>query len=106
MNMNLEPAIRKFLDISTSHITEKDGALLRNFEPDFKLLMTVENTDYASRVICADDPNSVHAIQTLRHMGFSINFIRILQEAHKMECYFVSFDGDGVIVPNLATFDW
>jgi hypothetical protein len=104
--MNIEPAIKKFLDISTAHITEKDGALLRKFEPDFSLLMIVENTETASRVICADDPNSVHAIQVLRTMGFSINFIRILQEAHKMDCYFVSFDGDGTLVPDLETFDW
>jgi len=97
--------LSKYLDISTGHITESDGALVLKHSAPFFIgvidgglgsLFYVPPKDYAPDIDLA---------HRLGAFGFSTAFTNIFLKARKAGARMIRFDGEGDS-HDLPTFDW
>ena len=110
---NLKPKFNacSLADISTCHITEKDGRLLSNpalyghvasidavlpgDEPPGDIFWVPQNEDMF-RV----------QLQEFKDIGFSETFLNLFQLLRDQHINYVKIDADGSEVPGLPTFEW
>jgi hypothetical protein len=105
--VELESAVLKYLDISTSHITENDGKLLREFDEFLSnASLVVEPVRFGHHVFTSNDSREDWFIEDLKTHGFSDNFIAILQAADIADCTYIYFNPDGAVLESLERFDW
>lgn len=98
-------------DISTKYITENDARLIENKD----LLGHVASLDPRKE---GDSPGEILSVfifselveeqlQEFHRLGFSDQFIKIIEELRKQEIPYVRFDADGGDVEgDLQEFDW
>lgn len=102
--------LNHFLDVSTSHITERDGELLTRIgmEANTALPLFVSNHPYGHWVDVhpdiKDQPDAY--FQALNAAGFSQEFCDILRAADEIDCIVINFDADGLIYEGLPQFEW
>lgn len=89
-------------DISTVHVTPKDGKLLQHSKCSYVLAET--RGGYGTILYLGDDIVAMR--QTLTAEGFSPHFCAVIEEAHRMRVNFVRFDADGRVYKHLPKFEW
>jgi hypothetical protein len=95
----------KIADISTCHITEKDGQLLEKKRCPLRLA----ETDSKSGTILwvpQDAETWLDEQRTLIELGFSEAFLNIMQALHEQKIEYVRFDADSDVDDEWPTFDW
>lgn len=100
------PSVRKYLDISTGHITKEDSERLaadalarRPFHP------IVEESWYGWWVYAPTELKKEWAPEVSAR-GYSKEFIGVLAYARKHRCTWIKLDCDAPVVPGLPVFDW
>lgn len=108
--VEIESAVLRYLDISTAHITKKDGNLLLNWESVIEnhneFTLVVDPVRFGHHVFTSNDAREDWFIEDLKTIGFSDNFISILQAADNIDCTYIYFNPDGAVLSSLETFDW
>jgi hypothetical protein len=102
-NSKLSPAVRRFLELSTAHITSTDDALLSKEEQPFMLDKTFRgyyiHLDY-------DRAEYKQLLRRALKAGFSAAFLALVEHAHKHTFDGLIVDGDGPMYSDFPTFDW
>ncbi len=93
--------MRKIVTVSTAHITESDGALLRESSQITRL---GEVCSYIT--VPRNRASWICEMDTYRELGFSEDFIRVLYIAHATSYDAVVFDPDATPEPFLKKHDW
>lgn len=94
------PYILKVLDVSTSHITDKDDKLLAG--SDFPGCAISYAYGYSVIVLKAQPD----IVESYRRYGMSEEFCRVYTWAEKLDVAEVRFDRDGTVYEDLPEFDW
>ena len=100
------PQVRKILDISTSHVSEKTAQLLEEMGIDAELvgdrprLITHRKGDYGWLVYVPSE----HSGET--DPGFPSDLRACMEHARSLECDWIMFDRDGVTIDALPTYEW
>jgi hypothetical protein len=89
--------VERFMEFSTAHISAKDRDLL-NEDETFGLVCH----NYKFGYLIFTDCNK----NILKKSGFSDEFINLIKEAEKEDCYWLRLDGINPIYDDLPTFDW
>lgn len=93
---------RGLADVSTAHITKNDSDLLESAAEGHPEL-TVYSDEYGFLVgtwVVEQDP------QILIDLGFSLQFVKILEHASKQKMAYVNFDCDGERYEELKEHKW
>jgi hypothetical protein len=97
--------LSKYLDISTAHITEKDGALIGKKQAPFYLMESEGGTGCFFYVPGLDTADDVELTHELSSFGFSLGFVRLFLQARESKARLIRFDVDGDD-HDLPTYDW
>jgi len=90
--------VRRFLDISTAHLSEEDKALLDSFAaPDSRLGPMTVSTCYGWWMYAIDDCYEDNCL--------SDNLTRICKHARKNGCDYILFDCDAETDEELPVFE-
>ncbi len=105
--------VRKYLDLSLAHIMSKDNDLLKSVSVcaashhlvnKHAFVLVVYEYEYGYFIpitdIVADNPGS------LKLMGFSEAFIRLIRLAKQQECKLLVLDRDAETLDELGKFEW
>ena len=100
------------VNISTSHITLRDSELLTDIvdevDPGFPLI--VNNTPYGWLVYCyilaEEGTDKKKFRKDLVEMGFSNEFVSLLELSAEQGAKWVDIDQDGTEYDDLPSFDW
>lgn len=114
--MKLNFTVYKIADISTIHITEKDGELIGRKDAPFRIgevdsiipgggspgvfFYVPKNNLGCPKADCDDIEERLAAF------GFSHAFVEIMQSLRKQGIPYVRFDCDGAIIDNTQHFEW
>jgi hypothetical protein len=96
--------IRKFLDLSTCHLTAGDAMRL----PELEVYgLRIQPHDYGWFVSVPQDPEErAIAIKTATATGLSDAFVTCIAYAAARDCWWINFDSDGDTDSALPVFDW
>lgn len=98
--------IRKYLDVSTIHITREDDELLSSDCTGLSPAVIAYRKDgYSYWVYVAHDDEDEEE-RKLRKAGYSQAFIVLLQEARAVGAGWICIDRDGAYSDKLPSFDW
>lgn len=94
-------------DVSTVHITERDGELLGSWQAPGHLAC-IDGEDSPGDVFWVPQmPELMKELKReLKDFGFSRFFIGIFRELHRRKIRYVRFDRDGEQYSWLPEFDW
>lgn len=107
LSMNLHPAVHRYLDCSTCHISEASAEWLTERSPERKLpvcmarpegwLLWVPGDDNPADQLLDIEPNNEPWPDDIRHL---------LLYANSMGCSYVLLDCDGHELDQLPSYDW
>lgn len=92
--------VYKYLDCSTTHITEETMRLLDRGE-ESGLQLTVAPYKYGAFVTVPDDIDDAERVRAMPK-----DLLEVLTFAHRRGCYVVRFDSDGDDYDELPRFEW
>jgi hypothetical protein len=95
-------AIRKLLDISISHITPQDAALLASVGA--QVAATEYEYGFYVRVTSSDEGYLMDRMTNARRLGFSVPFVHLLRTAAQNDCELIMLDRDGLEDESLPAF--
>ncbi len=95
-------AIRKYIDVSTGHILQKDAESLQDPKTFPGVAYDYEYGAWVHVPIDDTEDQLSHYVD----FGSSPEFINILREAAKQGIGWVRFDSDGEVHENFPTFEW
>jgi hypothetical protein len=99
-------AVRKYADISTGHITEKDSQLMTALgQRDNSLLVSAYPEGFFIRLLDSDCYTPAYE-QEILEMGFSKTLYDLLTICAYAGFQGIQFDCDGPHYEQLETFDW
>lgn len=106
----LSKAVRRYMDVSTAHITPNDDIRLReqHESPNPNCPLLVDALPYGHRVhIDTDELNSsvVLYLTRVRTFGFSEALCDLVRVAYQLGCDFIVIDGAAPIFDGVPTFD-
>jgi len=93
-------ATRKFMDISTGHITEEDADLLRR---GFNNQLYIIKYDFGDFVLVEEGDAFLNAIVGF---GYSGSFLKIIIIAQTMGMAYVRFNADAPMLDGLERYEW
>jgi hypothetical protein len=97
--------IKKYLDLSTAHMTEADNELLACKVSDGSLIVTEHSYGYWVHV--PQNPSSPGVeVSTFKDQGFSEDFCKAMAYAYQNDCWWINFDRDAPIEEELNTHEW
>jgi hypothetical protein len=96
-----------YVDLSTSHVTEKDMRILQNGDPS----ATVSSPYLPGAFVTVTTPDVeevAEAIDEAKSEGLSDSFCKALQYAVNHGAMFLRLDADGTMInsPDLDVHDW
>lgn len=95
--------IRRFMDLSTAHITLEDHDLLAGEHPH----PIRYPYNYGWFVHVPEDATlRPEFIRDLEIIGFSAEFVALVRKAMDEGCCYICLDQDGDVEDGLPTFDW
>lgn len=106
MKMSMyEAEVRKFLDLSTAHMTETDSKILE-MQPKSMTVISYEEGFfvYTGPRDCAGDTNEF--IEDMEGNALSDAFQKVMLYARDLDCAYVCFDRDAGQHPDFEVFDW
>lgn len=102
--------VRKYLDLSTGHMTHRDNELLATVNKEDALcgldLPLVRPFEYGNFVWVPDTEDRDQYESGYAKYGFSPEFIGVLRYARENGCDWVNFDRDADTCEDLPTFNW
>jgi hypothetical protein len=106
-------AIKRLIDLSTSHMTAKDATLCDELDifgssPEENLPRIIEH-NYGYIIFVTSDPETMQTyLDGLRQAGFSEAFVDIYHRAATSEntIMMINFDRDAAPIDELPSFDW
>jgi hypothetical protein len=98
-----KPVVRKYLDISTGHMTKNDNDILAMNKAKDVLFDPFE---YGYRVWVPSKKFAKETYKAMKKAGLSKSFRKIIKWACKKGMDWVAFDRDGTIYSQFKTFDW
>ena len=103
--MSKHNGVRRFLDVSTCHVTAKDCELL-SYDSETHAcgpqIASVVAHPYGYWLIA----NSEDMESTLREHGYSENLIAVMRKARALDCAWINLDADGTEHPDLNRHEW
>lgn len=97
--------VRKYLDLSTGHLTEFDNGTLRSVDPNADAPL-VRPYEYGYWVWVPDREDLEVYLTAYTEYGFSSAFCTVLRYARENACDWINFDRDAEPCPDLVTFKW
>ena len=91
--------VRRILDISTAHVSGRTAELIR-CERLHAFAVIFEKGDYGWLVYVPSEPGNED------HPDFPADLKAVMVFARKLDCDWIMFDRDGVILDELPAFDW
>ena len=97
--------VRKFLDISTAHITENTAGMLDDSVHQFLgtapfIAYPLGDAGWLVYVPSEDSPNT----NTLAE--FHPDLLACMEYARQHNCDYIMFDQDGTVIDDLPAYDW
>jgi hypothetical protein len=107
MTINLAPAVKRMIDLSTSHLTEEDTDLMRLAINTSIDLPRITPHRYGWIIFVSSDFSTEQA-EAMKTFGFSDAMIAIYTAAAAMggDVMILNFDSDADQVEGLPTFNW
>jgi hypothetical protein len=104
--MDKEMFIGKFMDLSTSHITEDVDKILSNKSSDsqWRSLLVIYDFEYGYWIHVPDDGETFNSI--IENASLPDCLFYVLQKAYDNGCLFIKLDSDGVEHEDLRKYDW
>lgn len=101
-------AILNYLDVSTSHVTEADAALLTAHAGNGEIApVRMVSSEYGWFVNVPDDKDRLAEVkEELRALGYSEAFINLFDYAKRHTCFWIVLDRDAGVEETLPVFDW
>jgi hypothetical protein len=100
--------VDRMLSVSTGHITRCDGELLNNSTFAMYGCISGAAYEYGAFVYCGylDEEERRLDRKALMEIGFSPQFVDILDYAHSIGCRYVCFDADAREYGEIPTCNW
>jgi hypothetical protein len=93
--------VYNYLDASTGHVTEADAAILKELEDDSLFI----HKEFGWWIwVDVVDPDVQE--ETLRGLGLSDSFLKLVRYASDSHCYYINLDCDGATIEALPYHEW
>ena len=99
--------IGKYLDCSTSHITEDDSIILKgDYLNDGFVPISVAKYGYGFIIFLPDLSQIEEDLKEVIDRGYSTDFIALIRYANQQGATLIVLDRDGSSIPGLNNNDW
>ena len=103
--MGTLPHVRKFLDISTAHVTESTATMLDDCLQQFLgtapfISYLIGDTGWLVYAPAEDSPTTDAIAE------FHPDLLACIDYARQHDCDYILFDQDGTVIDDLPAYDW
>ncbi len=107
-DMDKSNCVRRFLEIGTGHITEKDNDSLATEFPDYHTDgLICRPYEYGYWIWVPDEEEEfTQFIENLRDAEYSEALVKIFEKARRLDCDYIVIDQSGPYHDDLEEFEW